>query len=255
MVIAKVLRVSKAYVAKDARAPTFTVDWFSNNEEVFRKKVGPMLQSTKTNKRQEIRALEIGSYEGRSALWMLQHLGVHHVTCIDDFRDVDPLTIKAGARSAKDVRATFMKNMEANMDAGRVVLIEAAAETALRSMTQTNHNKKKTHDKTRDKILDTTTDMAFDLIYIDASKDSRFVLEHAVLSFPLLSRTGVMVFDDYTSSQEHDGSCPKQGIDAFLAIYSPYIRVRHMGWQVIVQRRARPLASARAAVCHSEYFD
>jgi predicted O-methyltransferase YrrM len=248
MVVAKVLRVSKAYVANDARAPTFTVDWFSNNEEVFRKKVGPMLQSTKTNKRQEIRALEIGSYEGRSALWMLQHLGVHHVTCIDDFRDVDPLTIKAGARSAKDVRATFMKNMETNMDAGRVVLIEAAAETALRSMAQTNKK------KTRDKILD-MTDTTFDLIYIDASKDSRFVLEHAVLSFPLLSRTGVMVFDDYTSSQEHDGSCPKQGIDAFLEVYSPYIRVRHMGWQVVVQRRARPLASARAAVCHSEYFD
>ena len=210
--------------------PKFTVDWFTNNVPIWQRYLVPAFADRKGT----VRALEIGSYEGRSALWLLDNVLVSprsSVTCVDDFREVAPATTAAGVR---DVRAAFSRNTAAYGD--RIKLVEEPAERALRKMFPAEEE-------------------AFSIVYIDATKDSRFVLEQAVLAFPLLKKNGFMVFDDYTSSPEHDGSCPKQGIDAFLDVYAPYIKVRHVGWQVILQRRATPLKSARRAQCFSEYFE
>jgi predicted O-methyltransferase YrrM len=209
---------------KEKRKPSFSVDWFSNNIDVWTRHLVPALSGKK-----HARALEIGSYEGQSALWTLEHVLASdgHITCIDDFRVLAPMSREAGVTSIRD---RFLANMKAYED--RVTLIEAAAESALRNLPE----------------------KSFDFVYIDASKDSRYVLEHAVLAFPLLKNNGFLVFDDYTSSEEHDGSCPRQGINAFVETYAPYVKVRHMSWQVILQRRPMPLKSARLAKCHSEYF-
>jgi SAM-dependent methyltransferase len=160
---------------------------------------------------------------------MLDHLPIAELTCVDDFRDLEDMTSKAGVKNVGDV---FKENLSAQLRSGQVRLVQQDAESALRRMNPDH----------------------FDLVYIDASKDSRAVLEHAVLSFHLLKKGGVLVLDDYTSSEAHDGSCPKQGIDAFLDIYAPFLHVRYMGWQVIVQKRLKTLDTARAPVCHSEYF-
>lgn len=201
----------------------FSVDWFSNNESLWRKLLVP-----KFHKKRGVRALEVGSYEGRSASWILDNMLTDHtchLTCIDDFREFDPKSLKAGVKS---IKSAFRENM---MRYGsKLTLIEGVAENVMHTM-MLEH---------------------FDFIYIDATKDSRYVLEHAVLAYPLLKKNGFLVLDDYTSSAEHDGSCPKQGIDAFLEVYSPYIKVIHVGWQVIVQKRATPFKGARKSKCYSE---
>ena len=60
--------------------PTFTVGWGGAGElwsEIF-----------KEFKDQEVFGLEIGSFEGRSAIWLLENILTHsnsHLTCVDTF--------------------------------------------------------------------------------------------------------------------------------------------------------------------------
>jgi hypothetical protein len=59
----------------------FTVDWFSNNNERW-KKYFKKLRTV------PIQALEIGSFEGKSAIWALDNILIHpdsYITCIDNF--------------------------------------------------------------------------------------------------------------------------------------------------------------------------
>jgi predicted O-methyltransferase YrrM len=203
---------------------SFTVDWFANDEAVWRSVVVPHLAH-----KRHARALEIGTYEGRSALWTLENVLIHRTSrmvCIDDFSLLDPATVMQGRT---DVRGACIANLRTYLDAGRVMLVEGRAEDALRRM----------HGVT------------FDLIYIDAAKAARDVLEYAVLAWPLLKPRGLLVFDDYTHSREHDFACPRAGIDAFLDMYSSELKMRHSGWQAIVQKRRRPLPTK---ACRSELF-
>lgn len=212
----------------------FTVDWFSGNEPVWRALLAPALAG-----RPSIRALEVGTYEGRSALWMLENLLTGRgskLVCLDDFSEVAPQTLRRAAtksrhdRNENPVRRACMDNLAADMAAKRVMVIEGRAEDTLRAL---------------------PVSAEFDLVYIDADKSSRGVLEHAVLAWPLLKPRGFMVFDDYTNSREHDTSCPRPGIDAFLDNYAHELKVRHAGWQVIAQKRTKKLPRR---ACKSEFY-
>jgi len=73
----------------------------------------------------------------------------------------------------------------------------------------------------------------FDLIYIDGSHDAVNVLEDAILSFKLVRKGGLIVFDDYlwgtwgdrNNSKNCIHRCPKLAIDAFVNIYFEKIQV------------------------------
>lgn len=56
--------------------PTFTTNWFTHNIPIWREHVLPRVAPG-------ARFLEVGSYEGRSALWLTEH-GIG-VTCVDTF--------------------------------------------------------------------------------------------------------------------------------------------------------------------------
>jgi predicted O-methyltransferase YrrM len=94
-------------------------------------------------------------------------------------------------------------------------------------------------------------DQKFDFIYIDGNRHSKHVLEDAVLAFPLLNVNGYIVFDDYTNSRNHDYTCPKKGIDAFLDMYSDELKVIDADWQVIA-KKVKPKKTLKP--CRSEYY-
>ncbi len=57
----------------------FTADWFSSHIPHWERLLRPLAG-------QPIQALEIGSYEGRSAVWLLQEILTHpesRLTCVD----------------------------------------------------------------------------------------------------------------------------------------------------------------------------
>ena len=192
--------------------PRFSVDWFSNNIPTWNR----YLKRFKGN---EVNALEVGSYEGMSALWLLDNILTHaksRMYCVDSF--VKP-----------SVHNTFLHNMTPYK--GKYTLLKGESSVMLK----------------KPEVLEAK----FDIIYIDGDHHSRHVLEDAVLCFALLRPGGIMIFDDNTDNKEHDNRCPKPAIASFLTAYADEIKVHHIGWQVILSKRARPLKNKGA--CRSEY--
>lgn len=201
---------------------TYSQDWFSNNIERWEKHF-------KKLRKLPIQALEIGSFEGRSAVWALENIFVHPdatITCVDDFS----LKEFAGKKYYPGViKRHFLENTKPY--GKRVKLVESSSREAL-----------------KDRAL---LEKKFDFIYIDANRHAKHVMEDAVLAFPLLNVGGHIVFDDYTISKTHDYTCPKKGIDAFLDLYNDEIKVIETKWQVIA-RKVKPKRSPKE--CRSELF-
>jgi predicted O-methyltransferase YrrM len=212
-------------MTKKSNAPNqyiFSKDWFSNNIPRWQQYLKKLI---KKGKNTPLLALEIGSFEGRSAIWTLENILVHpdsKIICVDNYKNT-PI------RKRYSTKQRFLHNTASFGD--KISLIEDDSRNALKSPS----------------ILD----KQFDFIYIDASRHSKNVLEDAILSLPLLKVGGYIVFDDYTSSKEHDYSCPKKGIDTFLDIFNDELKVENTSWQVIA-RKKMPRRTLKP--CHSELY-
>jgi hypothetical protein len=208
----------------------FTVDWFTNNIPTWRSLLVPRLSG------RPCRVLEVGSYEGRSARWLLQNALTHprsSITCVDAFRVADRVCWKGrpvASGGGRDVLRRFLRNTAEF--GNRVRLVREPASTALRR--------------------EEDAGQTYDMVYLDSDGAAKDCLEQAVLAWPLVKPGGVLVFDDYTHSALHDGACPRRGVDAFLDCYASEFRALHVGWQVIVERRKAPLPLPR---CYSELSD
>src|SRR5512139_4290639 len=60
----------------------FTVDWTSHNSPIWEKLFGSARNAP-------VKILEIGSWEGRSAIWFLDYLPHSKITCVDTFAGGD----------------------------------------------------------------------------------------------------------------------------------------------------------------------
>lgn len=175
----------------------FSVDWFSNNIPLWKKHLKKFKDKTTI-------ALEVGSYEGRSASWLLENILTHNnsrIFCIDNFSE--------GTYNQYIANMVKYKN--------KVKTLVGNSSEMLKHMDILKHE--------------------FDIIYIDANHHSRHVLEDAILSFAVLKVGGILIFDDNTDSKEHDNTCPKPAINAFLNAYAGELKVLHTGWQVIIQKK------------------
>jgi len=171
-------------------------------------------------------ALEIGSYEGFSAIWQLENIltdPTSTITCIDIFDD-------------KVIESRFDQNIKATGVSNKVIKIRGPSEEMLRGL-----NLKQ-----------------YDYVYIDGCHDAKWVLSDAVLSWDLLKKGGLMIFDDYAyvppkppqfrptkiyfldlylwRKQKKDMLSPMPAIDAFLKIYGPYLEVVFKRLQVVVKK-------------------
>ncbi|MCG8602880.1 MAG: class I SAM-dependent methyltransferase [Verrucomicrobiales bacterium] len=176
----------------------FTTDWFSAREPIWAELFDEL-------RHRPACGLEIGSYEGRSAVWILEHLLVHRqstLTCIDFFQN-------------SEVNDRFDSNINASGAREKVTKLTGFSWQHLRSLQPDS----------------------FDLIYVDGSHLGRDVLEDAVLAFRLLRKGGFLAFDDYLWKDDPSHSVyPKEAIDAFLHLYGESVDVLHKNWQVIVRK-------------------
>jgi len=176
----------------------FTTDWFSANEANWKSYLGE-LSSRPTH------ALEVGSYEGRSAVWMLDNLLLDAgstLVCVDLFHHAE-------------VESRFDRNISITGAAAKVRKLKGHSWRILRALEPDS----------------------FDLIYIDGSHHGQGVLEDAVHGFRLLRREGYLIFDDYPwRDDETHAVFPKDAIDAFMHLYQGQVRLLHLEWQVIFQK-------------------
>ncbi len=163
-----------------------------------------------------VRVLEIGSWEGRSALFFLSYLPSSRIVCIDPFEgsiehQIDPYF----AELARKSEGRFDRNLAALK--GRVEKIKGSSADSLPRLGVAGHR--------------------FDLAYIDGSHRAADVYRDAVLTWPLMAGGGIVVFDDYEwPMAENDEESPKPGIDAFLAAHKGQYRELVRDYQIAIQK-------------------
>ena len=177
----------------------FTVDWASGNFHNWTE----LLAHLRNHKS---RGLEIGSWEGRSAVFFLEYLPHCCLTCVDTF--------EGSTEHAKESVDGIERRFDANIAAygSRVEKIKMPSHVALAAMVEARR--------------------AFDFIYVDGSHKADDVWIDSTLSWTLLKEGGVIIWDDY----EWDGHAdrPKAAIDRFLQQYRP--EILHKGYQVAAKK-------------------
>jgi predicted O-methyltransferase YrrM len=173
----------------------FTADWFSPHAPTWRellKRFSPK------------RVLEIGSYEGRSACFLIEECpSLEQLTCIDPWEGT--VAFANYRQQMSDVEQRFDSNV---------------------MVAQTRSEKLVSLRKIKSKSVDALTDLlahgeAFDFIYVDGGHEAPDVLTDAILTFHLLRVGGLLIFDDYTWRDIVSGgtdilNVPKTAIDAFV---------------------------------------
>ncbi|RWB77010.1 MAG: glycosyltransferase [Mesorhizobium sp.] len=194
----------------------FTYDWTSHHlklwEEFLRDKI-----DTATA------VLEIGSFEGRSALFFLQFLPKSRVTCVDSFQGSEE-HVERGSKYEPDmveVERRFDQNLEpfgdrvAKHSGDSVVVLPAlAAEQRL-----------------------------YDVVYVDGDHSAASTYTDARLGWDLLDNDGVMILDDYRwGARLPTAKRSAAGIEAFLRQIAGEFELLHRDQQVII-RKSRIVAT------------
>ena len=154
-----------------------------------------------------ITALEIGSFEGRSAVCFCELFGpAARVYCIDPWQDYQDLP--AG------IPALAESHFDANTKGRNIVKIKAESRVAL------------------PKLLAQGTQ--FDFIYIDGDHSTQAVLQDATNAWPLLKQNGIMAFDDYLWQTPDNNRPVLLAVDAFLHAMQGAYFVIEMGYRVFI---------------------
>ncbi|MFA5799798.1 MAG: class I SAM-dependent methyltransferase [Candidatus Peribacteraceae bacterium] len=169
--------------------------------------------------------LEIGSFEGRSAVWLLQNILTHpasRLTCIDLFeRREEAFNIEEHMNLNLPRNLPVEKHFDCNIRA-------IGAEKRVRKLKGISQE-----------ILRTLPPDAFDLVYIDGSHEAKNVLTDAVLAFDLLKNNGIMILDDYRWEcfPEDPARNPPIAIDAFLSAFRGWYDLLHKDYQMMIRKR------------------
>ncbi len=179
-------------------------DVFSSHIPIWEENLGSL------RNKPNLHYLEIGVFEGRSAIWMLTNLLTHptaKMTVIDPFPD-----------GRGD---TWQYNLAQSGSADKVTTITGYSQTELRKLPLES----------------------FDIVYIDGSHVADDVLADVVLCWDLLKPGGIVVFDDYLlryATRYSEELRPRVAIDSFITAYRHTVEVLHRCYQVIIKKRANP---------------
>ena len=181
----------------------FSTDWTSSNLQIWSSVLAPI-----KNKRIEI--LELGSWEGRSAVFFAEFFPYSNINCVDTFsggsEHLGNSTFKA---QIPHIESRFDRNVK--QYGSRVAKYKKTTFEALSAMAQRQ-------------------DM-YELIYIDASHERDDVMIDTLLAWKLLSRGGSMFWDDYGG-----GAAVKPAVDKVLDWHEGEYEVIHAGYQIIIKR-------------------
>lgn len=182
----------------DMQAYQFTNTWFQGQAQPAWDQLIPMVRPSKI--------LEVGSYEGASASYLISSLAPHQpleLHCIDTWEG----GVEHSGTDMSAVEARFRHN------------VELAMRSAAHPVELFTH--KGYSDVRLAELLANGKAGYFDFVYIDGSHQAPDVLFDAVVGFKLLKVGGVMVFDDYVWSETNGLprdpiNCPKMAVDAFI---------------------------------------
>ena len=199
--IRRVLSTRLTFDYLDPSGSKFTQDYFHYHVERWTEAFGHL------SGRSGLLFLEIGSFEGRSTCWMLQHLLTHadsRIICVDPFD------------SFEEQERNFDFNIRATGAHDKVTKILSKSQVAL-------------------PLLQTES---FDFIYIDGSHLMLDVMLDAVMAWRLVKPGGIVVFDDYEHGWLPDLTRPPvaPAVDAFLTLIAGDYEILFWDWQVAIRK-------------------
>ena len=191
-------------------------DWFSRNILIWEKHLLHLANNPNLN------FLEVGSWEGMSACWLLDNILTHEsstITCIDTFEGEPKVEyddeIKSVEKSLASLEKTFDINLVKTGVSKKVTKIVGKSQNIMRLLLLNN----------------------YDMLYIDGSHLVSDILTDAILGWGLIKVGGLIIFDDYyftfPNETEHNTQI---GIDAFLKVFTAKISVISKEKQVFVTK-------------------
>lgn len=187
--------------------PVFTCDWFSQNipalTEVLAKFKG----------KPDIHALEIGCFEGRGTLWLLNNILTDSscsIVCIDTFDGSAEHT-----HFGMDFSSAYSHFRQNTLYSKKIDLMVGRSCEEIRKI-----------------------ERRFDIAYVDGSHMATEVLTDMVLSWPLLKKGGIMFCDDYEwpGTDKIEQHMPKVAIDAFTTIFIEQLKFLYKGYSVAIEK-------------------
>ena len=181
----------------------FTYDWFTSAVPVWTRVLAPYVD------RPETHYLEVGVFEGRSAIWMLNNILTHPTSTITGI-DLFP----------GDLKERYLANLQLSGAAEKAITITGRSQVELRNLKPDS----------------------YDIIYIDGGHTADMVLADAVLCWDLLKVGGILIFDDYRWKREEYPAEVRPGvsIEAFITAYRNFLEVVHLDYQAIVRKKQGP---------------
>jgi predicted O-methyltransferase YrrM len=184
----------------------FSNDWTSGNFTMWRRVLSPLRE-------EPLRILEIGSWEGRSAVFFLNFFARATITCIDTFggsEEHQNLTAQLA-----DIEARFDRNLAPF--GPRVEKIKSRSGAALERLAAQGRR--------------------FDLAYIDAGHRRDDVMADSLGVWPLLAPGGVVIWDDYEWGRGlPPEERPQPAIDDFLRDHQGGYRLLAKTYQLAIER-------------------
>jgi glycosyltransferase involved in cell wall biosynthesis/predicted O-methyltransferase YrrM len=172
------------------RHGSFSKNWFSMHEENWNQLLLPLKK-----KRQPVQILEVGSYDGQSACWLIKNFLSHpqsRLTCCDmwEQRSRD----RVYEENMDEVYQRFQKNCQATGKWGQVRALRGDSKITLKALVGEQ----------------------FDLIYVDGDHSAEGTYADTMLTYPLLAPGGLLLWDDYkwcdTVKEGVDRACRELGI-------------------------------------------
>lgn len=178
----------------------FTSDWFSD-------KVVLLEKNLKHLKDTPVTGLEIGSYEGRSTIWFTEYILTHPKSKIIS---IDPYILEDSTTPMKDkTYFNFLNNVSKCVAPQKVKQFNCFSSEILPSLTKNS----------------------LDFAFIDGSHVSYDVLTDAVLTFPLMKKGGLMIFDDFAYGRTETGIA----ISHFMDCFKPKLKILESGYILIAE--------------------
>ncbi|KAK2036067.1 SAM-dependent methyltransferase [Colletotrichum somersetense] len=184
-------------------------------------------ERTRSLRGKKLRILEVGSFEGGSATWILDNLMSHPESTfitVDTFEgsmEFENDTYKdLAAYDIPSLERRFRSNVAKCQHVDKLTIMKQSSLDALVALS---------HQGAR-----------FDFIYIDGSHVAFDVLHDAVVSWKMLEVGGTIVFDDYTLDRYNEESFnPAIAVDALIRCAAPEAQSSQGGSQMWVKKVAQ----------------
>ncbi|WP_081235430.1 class I SAM-dependent methyltransferase [Mycobacterium avium] len=162
-----------------------------------------------------VRILEIGSWEGRSSLFLLTYFTRGQLTAVDTWAGSDEWHYYA-TPDLQDLEARFDHNVSSG--AGRVTKRKGSSLNVLPQLLSEQQK--------------------FDIIYVDGSHFSDDAITDGINAWRLLNQGGIIIFDDVMwPAYPRARANTAWAVNQFLKYHTGEYKVLHAQYQIILQKK------------------